>query len=526
MPTPEGGIDFQKRTLVLIAAVLFLRLLYAAIFPVNPAGDEAYYWDWGRQLDYGYFSKPPLIAWLYAIVDWIGQGGLFAIRATAAVLATASILLLFKLTSALFDERTGWLAAVLALAAPANSVLGFFLTIDAPLVFCWSVALWMFWRYVSGEGKAGTLLALFAALAIGHLSKQMMMVFPVLAVIFLLLDRSTRPLLRRSGLTGALFGSYLALVPPLVWNAKHDWITFKHTGHHFETSADGENFLLERAEDFLAFLGTQLGVLSPVTGVALLSVSLAGLGSVRSASRPVRFLLVFGALPLAAMLLLALRQELQPNWPAVYYVSGLALTAAWYGGHFTPPFPPPAWRRHYKIAVATGVGLVLFFYFGTFVFQAFGLAGHQADPNRRMMSHDLMAREFQEIRSAQPNAEEMFIATVGHRDIASHLAFGLPDQPRVYHWDWSARIDSQYELWNDPSQDGFEGKDGLILVPGSKGLPGRLAKAFGNTTLVGEFEIPRGLDEPRSFSVHRGEDLKKWPAGVPLSQPPHGRRPQ
>ena len=82
------SLSYQRRALLLVGVVLVLRLIYAALFAKNPIGDEAYYWDWSRQLDYGYYSKPPFIAWLYGFVDWIGQGSLFAIRATAAVLGT------------------------------------------------------------------------------------------------------------------------------------------------------------------------------------------------------------------------------------------------------------------------------------------------------------------------------------------------------------------------------------------------------------------------------------------------------
>src|SRR5690606_23776979 len=124
-------------------------------------------------------------------------------------------------------------------------------------------ALWMLWRFLSGEGKTGTLDILFLALGIGHLCKQMMMVFPLITVIFLVLHQETRPFLRRSALWLTLLGSYLALIPPLVWNARHGWITFKHTSHHFEVKNEGGHLIIERLEDFLSFIGTQFGVLSP-----------------------------------------------------------------------------------------------------------------------------------------------------------------------------------------------------------------------------------------------------------------------
>ncbi|MDF1859233.1 MAG: glycosyltransferase family 39 protein [Verrucomicrobiales bacterium] len=513
MVDTANSSPFPRRVAFLVGGLLLFRLLYAAIFPVNPAGDEAYYWDWGRHLDYGYYSKPPMIAWVYAFVDWIGGGSLFAIRAFAALLGTLSLLLLFKLTSSLFDEETGWIAVLIAAVAPANSVLSFFLTIDAPLVICWSTALWMLWRSISGEGKTGSLVLLFLALGIGHLTKQMMMVFPILTVLFLALHRDTRSHLRRPALWLFLFGSYLSLLPPLIWNAQNGWITFQHTSHHFETVSDGGNVIVERAGDFVSFLGTQLGVLGPGTAIVLFPICLVSLWSIREASKPARFLLIFGALPLAGMLLLALRQGLQPNWPAVFYVSCFSLTAAWYTGKIRPSFPPQKLRGHLKLSVAISAALVAFFYLGPLVFQAIGKEGHEADPNRRVLGHDELASQFEIIRAGQTDAQDLFLVAFGHRDVASHLAFGLPDQPKLYRWEASGKIVSQYEMWNNPLEDGLKGKDALLLVPVLENVPRRFRKAFAKIEKLDEFEVSFGYDRKRKFTVFRATDLQTWPEG-------------
>jgi 4-amino-4-deoxy-L-arabinose transferase-like glycosyltransferase len=513
MLSADSPASTFRRALWLVLAVLVGRLAYAAIFAVNPAGDEAYYWDWGRRPDYGYYSKPPFIAWLYALVDWLGSGSLFGIRAAAAVLGTGSLLILHRLAAELFDERTAWYGVLLGLAAPANAVLSFFLTIDAPLVVCWSTALWMFWRIVSGRGGIGAHLALFAALATGHLCKQMMMVFPVLAVFFLASAADTRDHLRRPGLWAGLFGSYLSLVPPLVWNSRHDWITFRHTRHHFETGADGGNPIVERLGDFASFLGTQLGVLSPGTAFVVFSLCLAGLPLLRRAARPHRFLLVFGALPLAGMILLALRQEIQPNWAAVFYLSGILLAAAWYAGRVEAGFPPASWRRLFPVTLSVGFLLVGYFYLASPLFEATGRAGHTADPNRRLIGYEVLAARFEAVRNAQPDPEKLVVIALGHRDLASQLAFGLPDHPRVYRWEPGGEIVSQYEMWNDPVEDGLTGSDALILAPGET-LPARFARGFERTEPLGRFTVPIAGQE-RVFSVHRGLGLTRWPEGNP-----------
>lgn len=508
---PEvSDATYYRRALFLVGAVLGFRLLYAAIFATNPAGDEAYYWDWGRRLDYGYYSKPPFIAWLYAFVDWIGGGSLFGIRATAAVLGTFSLLLLHHLATALFDARTGWYALLLGLAAPANAVLSFFLTIDAPLVICWTTALLTFWRLVAGRGGGGSLALLFLALAIGHLCKQMMMVFPLLALIFLAMEAETRRFLKRPSLWLVLIGSYLSLLPPLIWNARNDWITFRHTSHHFEVKEGGGNVLLERAGDFLSFLGTQLGVLSPGTAFVLFSLALGGLPLLRRTSRPHRFLLVFGALPLAFMLLLALRQGLQPNWAAVFYLSGIILVAAWYRGTLTAAFPPAPWRRLFPVTLAVGFLLVGYFYAASPLFSALGKSGHTADPNRRLLGYEDLAESVQAVREKLPDTDDPFLLVIGHRDLTSHLAFGLPDQPRVHNLDPRPGIDSQYEMWNLRDAPALVGRDALILYPESERLPKRFARSFESVEKLETIRVKLQNQEKR-YVVFLARGMTAWP---------------
>src|SRR5271155_403291 len=49
----------------LILGVTVAHLLYLGIrCPIDLAPDEAHYWDWSRHLDWSYYSKGPLVAWL------------------------------------------------------------------------------------------------------------------------------------------------------------------------------------------------------------------------------------------------------------------------------------------------------------------------------------------------------------------------------------------------------------------------------------------------------------------------------
>src|SRR5580704_4278187 len=72
MPPSEPALvpvesPWRWRTLagVLITASAALHLAYLAYdCPLDLAPDEAHYWDWSRHLDWSYYSKGPLVAYL------------------------------------------------------------------------------------------------------------------------------------------------------------------------------------------------------------------------------------------------------------------------------------------------------------------------------------------------------------------------------------------------------------------------------------------------------------------------------
>ena len=50
-----------------IAALVLVRIISVIATPLEIGPDEAQYWRWSRTLDWGYYSKPPLIAWAIAL---------------------------------------------------------------------------------------------------------------------------------------------------------------------------------------------------------------------------------------------------------------------------------------------------------------------------------------------------------------------------------------------------------------------------------------------------------------------------
>ncbi len=67
--TNENSIILSTPVVFIILVIITLIRIYSLfISPIELSVDEAQYWHWSQNLDYGYFTKPPLIAWAIALL--------------------------------------------------------------------------------------------------------------------------------------------------------------------------------------------------------------------------------------------------------------------------------------------------------------------------------------------------------------------------------------------------------------------------------------------------------------------------
>ena len=53
----------NRLTLLSLLALVAFKIIAIYFTKFSLYGDEAQYWLWSKTLDFGYFSKPPLLAW-------------------------------------------------------------------------------------------------------------------------------------------------------------------------------------------------------------------------------------------------------------------------------------------------------------------------------------------------------------------------------------------------------------------------------------------------------------------------------
>ncbi|MGB1469472.1 MAG: ArnT family glycosyltransferase, partial [Candidatus Puniceispirillaceae bacterium] len=136
----------------LLLASLAVRLYAVIISPLEPSVDEAQYWLWGQTPQLGYYSKPPLIAWILAgtssVLDHQNFGQLLALRISAPLIHTLTALFLWQTGRLLFSDNAGRLAAILWISLPAVGLGSFVMSTDTPLLLFWSAGLYCLVRAV------------------------------------------------------------------------------------------------------------------------------------------------------------------------------------------------------------------------------------------------------------------------------------------------------------------------------------------------------------------------------------------
>jgi len=492
---------WKKRFWQLLAAVFAVRVGVMLLFVngADLAGDEAYYWDWGRRPDWCYYSKPPMIGWMMGVIGWITGNAEWGIRFAALLLGTTTLIIIHRIALVLFDARTAFLTALLVLLTIANAGLNLFLTIDAPLLLCWTLGLLLFWFAAQKPACNTRWLALALVIGIGTLSKQMMLAFPALMIVFAAVSREDRALLKNPRMWAAIVIGMAFIIPVLKWNQEHAWITLEHTKHHFDGETRSFGKWISRT---LENVGLQALIYTPVTFAALVAAMLAAIKQRSQLTRPVLFLVVASVPALACFALLSLRQRINPNWPAAFFVPAFVLAAAWMRG-LLPTKANPVWQRW---SLRIGGALVLIVHLALVVIFATDLKSiNKLASIRGWREAGIEAQKF--IDKAPKKA---FVMTLGHRYNAALMAFYLPSHPRMYRWENSGTVQSQYEIWPGPEEK--IGEDAIIFDPNpGTGLLKNPVFTEGFETLerLGDISIQLG-QEKREFSVYLGRNLKSW----------------
>lgn len=312
---------YFRIALAIVVALTVVRIAVLAVSPLNLYPDEAQYWWWSLTPDWGYFSKPPMIAWVIWLTTFFFGDAEWAIRIGSPLLHAVTALLVFGIARRCFNARIAMFSSLAYLTTPGVSYSAGLISTDVPLLFAWALALYGFLRAMEDVRWRWAILA-GIGFGLGLEAKYAMFYFLLCAGFAAIFSTSARRVvLSGRGLSVLVIG-LLLLLPNVLWNAAHHFPTVAHT----ETNADWSHARFS-VHETLGFIGGQFGVFGPflMAGLLLAYWQLAR-GPQRDQSRLV--LAAFSAPPLVLIVVQSFISEANANWAATAYVAATPLAVA------------------------------------------------------------------------------------------------------------------------------------------------------------------------------------------------------
>jgi 4-amino-4-deoxy-L-arabinose transferase-like glycosyltransferase len=311
--------DYRIWLLLILGGLLAVRLAALYFAKTDLFFDEAQYWWWSRDLAFGYFSKPPLIAWLIRLTTSICGDAEWCIRAPSPILYTLTSFLVFLVARALYDARIGFWSAVVFATLPAAAFSSLVISTDVPLLLFWMLALYGWIRLVETERMAFAVLV-GASIGLGLLTKYAAAYFVLCVAIDAWHDPRARQALRGGRGLAALAIALLLLAPNLLWNASHSFATFSHTAENAGWKS------LFNLGSVLEFLGSQFAVFGPILFAALVVIAWRAMR--RGCEQPECRLLAFSVPVILLLVVQALLSRALANWAAAAYPAATILVTA------------------------------------------------------------------------------------------------------------------------------------------------------------------------------------------------------
>ena len=305
--------------LFIILAFTIFRLVTLHFDTTDLFVDEAQYWFWSQNLDFGYYSKPPMIAWVLRIfTELAGSSDIYWLRFPGPLFHMATALVLMKMAKRFIGpEIEGWVGATY-ITLPAVALSSVFFSTDVILLFFIGIALIAYFELMRRR-SVGLALLMGIGVGLAFLTKYAVLFLVPGGAIAMLLIPAARISVRDFII--AVVTSAVVAVPNLWWNLQNNNTTVRHTQDIAHWSDLGINI-----RGGLEFFSAQFGVVGPIVFFAMLW---AVWNMIRGRSEPREKILVWLSIPVVLLITLqATIAKAYANWAVTAYVAGIVL-AVW-----------------------------------------------------------------------------------------------------------------------------------------------------------------------------------------------------
>ena len=304
---------------IFLCFVIFVfKIISIQLTDFDLFGDEAQYWIWSKDLDYGYYSKPPLLSWTIALICLIFGNSIFVIKMIPVLVYCLSSYVIFLLSIKIFKKNDlAFCIATTFFLMPAVSISSFIISTDVLLVFFWSLSMLQIYNIKENPNIINfSLLGIFVGLA--FLSKYAAIYFIICLILLLFIEKDFREIFFRKKIYSlySVLTIILIITPNIIWNINNDWTTFQHT-------ADNAGLKRIKLNLFggIEFIVSQIFMIGPIVFLFFIF----GFNKYIANDFNTRFLLVFSVPIFIIILIESVLVRANANWAAVSLISFLIL---------------------------------------------------------------------------------------------------------------------------------------------------------------------------------------------------------
>ncbi len=238
-----------KKLFIALLSAWFLVNFMQSIF-TEVISDEAYYYQFGKNLAWGYFDHPPMVALLVRLSSLFFDGNL-GIRLMTLFLQLGTLIIIWKIIDVKEPEASHVvLFFIIANSLSMFTAYGFFTTPDAPLLFFTALFLYAYKKFLENESFPALILLSISMAGLVYSKYQ-----SVLVIGFVLL--SNLKLFRNFKFWLAGFLSLILLSPHIYWQVSNNFPSLKY-------------HLVDRSEGFrlwyvIEYIPNQMAVFNPFT---------------------------------------------------------------------------------------------------------------------------------------------------------------------------------------------------------------------------------------------------------------------
>lgn len=396
---PSTRAAFDRATLAFVIVLLALTgARVAALFnsPLTLYFDEAQYWMWSRSLEWGYFTKPPMIAWVIGATTAVFGDAEWAVRLGAPLAHAVAAAAIFSLARAMYGSWPGFWAGLGWLLLPGVFFSSALISTDAVLLPLWALALYAMWRLVETRSWGWAIL-LGVFFGLGVLAKYAMLYFAICTALAAWKILPVREALGRGrGVVAGLIGAAL-IAPNVWWNVQNGFATARHTAANASLNLDD----MFHVDELFEFLGGQGAVIGPLILFALVWAMWRAMRRRSGLSIEDKFLISYIVPPLVFVSIIAFVSRANANWAAVSYPAILV----WVTGNLFTSVAGRRWLAGaHLVNAGMGVAVVLIVMFAPEI-------ANQAKGVRSAQAWDQTAREIA-LRAATQPGEPPFTAVM------------------------------------------------------------------------------------------------------------------